>query len=112
MELSSVMALQSGAKENSVVSEAGRDPAIVRAQELTKTYARGSETVHALDKVTISISSGEFVAITGPSGAGKTTLLHLIGCMDVPTSGELVLGGKPTKGLTDAKLTRLRRERI
>src|SRR5262249_51545063 len=58
------------------------------------------------------IRAGEFVSIVGPSGAGKTTLLHLLGCMDAPTSGALLLAGKTTRGLSDAALTRLRREEV
>lgn len=84
----------------------------VQAVNLTKTYSRGTETVHALQEVSFSIQRGEFVAIVGPSGAGKTTLLHMLGCMDIPTSGEAVLNGKSTAGLSDSALTRLRREEV
>lgn len=89
-----------------------RKPVVVSATGLTKTYRRGTETVHALDGVTFALQEGEFVAIVGPSGAGKTTLLHLLGCMDAPTSGELTINGQPTRGLSDAALTRLRREQV
>jgi putative ABC transport system ATP-binding protein len=87
-------------------------PCAAEAMGLTKTYRRGAETVYALREVSFTIRQGEFVAITGPSGAGKTTLLHLLGCMDSPTSGQLVLGGQPANGLSDGALTRLRREKV
>jgi ABC-type lipoprotein export system ATPase subunit len=82
------------------------------AEGLTKTYRRGVETVQALQDVSFRIARGEFVAIVGQSGAGKTTLLHLLGCMDTPTSGRLVLDGAPANGLSDGALTRLRREKV
>jgi putative ABC transport system ATP-binding protein len=85
---------------------------VIRADRLTKTYARGNEQVRALDEVTFKIEDGEFVAIVGPSGAGKTTLLHLLGCMDTPTSGTLELAGTLTSGMKDGALTRLRREQV
>jgi len=85
---------------------------LVSAVGLTKVYPRGTEAVRALDGVTFALQEGEFAAIVGPSGAGKTTLLHLLGCMDAPTSGDLVLAGQSTRGLSDAALTRLRREHI
>ncbi len=87
-------------------------PILIAADRLTKTYRRGAETIRALDDVTFALREGEFAAIVGPSGAGKTTLLHLLGCMDAPTSGDLALGGRPTRGLSDAALTRLRRETV
>ncbi len=68
--------------------------------------------MRALDGVSFDLAEGEFAAIIGPSGAGKTTLLHLLGCMDSPTSGDLTLAGKSTRGLSDAALTRLRREQV
>lgn len=89
-----------------------QSPLCVEARDLTKTYSRGTETVHALQSVSFTIQKGEFVAIVGPSGAGKTTLLHMLGCMDVPTSGAVVLNGKSTAGLSDSVLTRLRREEV
>jgi putative ABC transport system ATP-binding protein len=85
---------------------------VVEAIDLKKRYVRGNEIVHAIDGVSLKVAQGEFVSITGPSGAGKTTLLNLIGCMDVPTSGTLEIGGVATGNLNDRDLTRLRRGRI
>ena len=87
-------------------------PPLVEAVGLTKIYRRGTETVHALDGVSFTLRQGEFAAIVGPSGAGKSTLLHLLGCMDIPSSGTLTLAGQSTVGLSDSALTRLRREEV
>ncbi len=86
--------------------------AVIEARELTKSYHRGREEVRALDGASFQVSRGEWLAVTGPSGAGKTTLLNLIGCMDVPTSGSLRIGGTETAHLSERALTKLRRERI
>jgi putative ABC transport system ATP-binding protein len=94
------------------VGNSPSSPVLIRADGLTKTYQRGTERVHALDNVSFTVSTGEFVAIVGPSGAGKTTLLHLLGCMDTPTSGTLALSGTSTAGMRDGALTRLRREQV
>jgi len=88
------------------------DSILVSAQGLTKVYNRGTEEVRALDGVTFDLQRGEFAAVVGVSGAGKTTLLHLLGCMDTPTSGELLIGGQSTRGLSDSALTRMRREQV
>jgi putative ABC transport system ATP-binding protein len=87
-------------------------PALVEAVGLTKVYRRGAETVRALDAVSFELAAGEFAAVVGPSGAGKTTLLHMLGCMDRPTSGRLLLEGCPVEGMSEAALTRTRQERI
>src|SRR3989442_6825832 len=63
------------------------------AEALTKIYRRGPEEVRALDRVSFELAAGEFAAVVGPSGAGKTTLLYMLGCMDRPTSGRLLLDG-------------------
>jgi putative ABC transport system ATP-binding protein len=94
------------------VSQLGAQEVILQAEGLTKIYQRGREEVRALYSASFTITRGEFVAIVGPSGAGKTTLLNLIGCMDVPTAGSLLIAGQELSGLSDAKLTRLRREQI
>jgi putative ABC transport system ATP-binding protein len=85
---------------------------VVEAAALTKVFRRGRESVRALDGVQITIHEGEFVAVTGPSGSGKSTLLQLLGAMDRPTSGTLSIVGQPLQSLSDAGLTRLRREQI
>jgi putative ABC transport system ATP-binding protein len=73
-----------------------------------KDYPLGKVTVHALRKVDLTIDKGEFTVIAGPSGSGKTTLLNLIGCIDVATSGEVVVNDRSTGKLTDRQLTALR----
>ncbi len=77
---------------------------------LSKIYKRGAEEVHALKEVSITIKEGEFVSIVGPSGSGKTTLLHMLGCMDSPTSGTLIVNGNNVSNYSEAQMTRLRRE--
>lgn len=85
---------------------------VIEASALGKRYRRGVETIEALSNVSFQVQEGEFTAIIGPSGAGKTTLLHLLGAMDTPTSGTLLLNGQDVKGLSDHALTRLRRETV
>ncbi len=85
---------------------------LVLAQDLTKIYRRGTEVVRALDGVSFELGVGEFIAVVGPSGAGKTTLLHMLGCMDRPSSGRLLLDGYPVDGMSEAALTRTRQQRI
>jgi putative ABC transport system ATP-binding protein len=82
------------------------------ARGLGKVYHRGSEEVHALRGVDLDVGAGEFVAIVGPSGSGKTALLNLLGCLDRPSSGRMVLDGIETDTLSESGRTRLRREKI
>jgi putative ABC transport system ATP-binding protein len=83
-------------------------PAIVEVRRAVKDYPLGKVTVRALAGIDLAIERGEFTVIAGPSGSGKTTLLNLIGCVDVPTSGEVVVAGERTNDLPDWRLTRLR----
>ena len=84
---------------------------ILEARDLTKRYALGETTVDALRGVSLTVRPGEFVALMGSSGSGKSTLLHLLGGLDRPTSGEVILGGETISGLGDDAATRLRRDR-
>jgi putative ABC transport system ATP-binding protein len=81
-------------------------------RDVDKVYGERDEAVRALSDVSLRIGRGEMVALVGPSGCGKSTLLNLIGCVDLPTAGEVVVDGYATAGLSDDALTRLRRDRI
>jgi ABC-type lipoprotein export system ATPase subunit/ABC-type antimicrobial peptide transport system permease subunit len=81
-------------------------------RDVVKTYAAGAEPVRALDGVTLDILPGEYVAIMGPSGSGKSTLMHLIGCLDVPTSGTYSLEGREVAAMSDFQLAEIRNRRI
>jgi putative ABC transport system ATP-binding protein len=85
---------------------------VVRAIGLSKTYGTGPAAVHALRGVDLEVARGEFVAIMGPSGSGKSTLLHLLGGLDTPTSGDVILGDVRLAGLSDQELTLVRRRRM
>jgi putative ABC transport system ATP-binding protein len=86
--------------------------AAVQARELTRRYGDGETAVDALRGVDLTVRSGELVAVMGPSGSGKSTLMHILAGLDKPTSGSVEIGGTEITGLSDAKLTRLRREHI
>ena len=81
---------------------------IVDVQDVTRSFPLGKVTVNALRGVSLQIQTGEFLAIAGPSGSGKTTLLNQIGCVDVPTSGKVIVDGSETGLLSEKDLTRLR----
>jgi putative ABC transport system ATP-binding protein len=83
-----------------------------RAESAVKIYGRGDSTVRALDGVTVDIFSGAFTAIMGPSGSGKSTLMHCLAGLDTPTSGRVFIGDVDLATCNDARLTRVRRERI
>lgn len=85
---------------------------VVEATGLTRSYRQGSETVHALRGVDLTVAPGEFVAVMGPSGSGKSTLLHLIGGLDWPDSGHVRVDGQPLAELDEEALAELRRHRI
>jgi putative ABC transport system ATP-binding protein len=84
----------------------------VRVVDVRKSYADANADVPALDGVGFEIAPGEMVALVGPSGCGKSTLLNLIGCVDLPTSGDVFLDGRSTSNLDDDALTQLRRDRV
>jgi putative ABC transport system ATP-binding protein len=86
--------------------------ALIETVELWKTYAMGSEEIHALRGVSIQIERGEYVAIMGPSGSGKSTLMNLIGCLDTPSKGSYRLNGKQVSQMNDNELARIRNEEV
>jgi putative ABC transport system ATP-binding protein len=85
---------------------------IMSAQGISKSYQRGSERVHALREVDLSIQAGEFVSIVGPSGSGKSTLLHLLGLLETPSSGKIQVNGREMSGLREQQLVIMRRGSI
>lgn len=86
--------------------------ALIQTENLTKVYGKGDTAVIALDHVNVSVNPGEFVAIMGPSGCGKSTLLHLLGGLDTPSEGQVLIDGASLGDLSDDALTRLRRRKI
>lgn len=85
---------------------------ILKVENLTKIYGKGTTEVVALDNVSFSVEKGEFVAIVGASGSGKSTLLHLIGGVDRPTSGKVYIDGKDIYNFDDDKLAIFRRRQV
>ena len=85
---------------------------ILEAKNLKKVYGKGENRVHALDGVDLAVNKGEFLAIVGTSGSGKSTLLHMLGGLDRPTSGEVIIDGVPIFNLKDDELTIFRRRKI
>jgi len=86
--------------------------ALVELTDICKRYRVGDQEITALDHVTLSIESGEFIAIIGPSGSGKSTLMHLLGCLDTPTSGQLTIDGVDVSKAGSDELARMRNSRI
>jgi len=86
--------------------------AIVAVRDVVRVYRQGDDVVHALRGVNLSVAPGEFLAITGPSGSGKSTLLHVLGGLDRPDSGEVVLEGRAISGLNEEEMALVRRRRI
>ena len=85
---------------------------MIKLVDVVKVYKTQFYEVYALNGVNIEIKKGEFVAIMGPSGSGKSTLLNMIGCLDKPTKGEVIIDGIETSKLNDKQLTELRRDKI
>ncbi len=85
---------------------------IVAIDRLTKVYGGNGTAVHALRGIDLTISDGEFVALTGPSGSGKSTLMAIIGCLDSPTGGAYLFDGSRVDGLSGSALAKIRNEKI
>ncbi len=85
---------------------------LISITDLGRKYVIGTEVIHALKSVSLSINKGEFVALMGPSGSGKSTLMNLLGCLDTPTKGEYVLNGINVSQMTDSELANVRNQEI
>ena len=86
--------------------------AILKLTDICKDYIQGKEPVRVLKNVNLTVEKGDYIAIMGPSGSGKTTLMNVIGCLDVPTSGDYELDGKNLKDMTDDELAEVRNRHI
>jgi putative ABC transport system ATP-binding protein len=85
---------------------------LIELAAVRKTYRTGSLRVAALGGITLSIDAGEYVAIMGPSGSGKSTLMHILGCLDVPTSGRYQLAGEDVAAMSEEQLADVRNRRV
>ena len=85
---------------------------ILEARNLCKYYGEGESLVKAVDNVSLTINAGEFVAVVGKSGSGKSTLLHMLGALDTPTSGSVIIDGKDIAMLSEPQLAKIRRRKI
>jgi putative ABC transport system ATP-binding protein len=85
---------------------------IIHTENLSRTYALGSSTVNALRSVNLDVEEGEFVALMGPSGSGKSTMMHLLGCLEMPTSGRYFLEGRDVSMFSKDERARIRNTRI
>jgi putative ABC transport system ATP-binding protein len=86
--------------------------AVVQVRGVSKDYALGEQRVHALRETSLDVEEGEFLAIAGPSGSGKSTLLNLIGCIDMPSAGHILIDGEDVAGKTPDELADLRARKI
>ena len=85
---------------------------IIRLVDVSKVYGSGDATVRAVDAVSLSVREGDFLAVMGPSGSGKSTLMHILGCLDVPTSGEYLFAGEDVAAMNERELASIRNRRI
>ncbi|HEX2924735.1 MAG TPA: ABC transporter ATP-binding protein [Ruminiclostridium sp.] len=85
---------------------------MIQISNMCKIYEMGDNSIYALNNVSLHISKHEFVAIVGPSGSGKSTLMNMLGCLDVPTSGNYVLDGHEVSKLNDSQLAEIRNQKI
>ena len=88
------------------------EEALIRVKDLCKIYNPGENEVRALDHINLEINKGEFVAIIGQSGSGKSTFMNMLGCLDVPTSGEYFLNGTDVSTMEDNELSEVRNREI
>lgn len=100
------------ATEASLREATAADAALVQLRDVIKTYKRGAETVEVLQKLDLDVPRGDFLALMGPSGSGKTTLMNLLGGLDKPTSGEVIIDGQPIHRLSDSALAKWRARHV
>ncbi len=102
-----------GGNTSSPLTKGGdRGVNILEIDNLIKTYKLEGVNVEAVRGISFTVKSGEFISIMGPSGSGKSTLMHMIGCLDVPTSGRIIIDGEETKDLNENQLAKLRNQKI
>jgi putative ABC transport system ATP-binding protein len=97
---------------NGDIPGAGPTGPLIRLEEVSKVFQAGHELVRALNRVSLTIEAGEFVAVTGPSGAGKTTLMNVLGCLDLPTEGRYFLDGADVSRYPKGELARVRGRKV
>jgi putative ABC transport system ATP-binding protein len=85
---------------------------LITLKDIGRKYVIGTEVIHAIKSVSLSINKGEFVALMGPSGSGKSTLMNILGCLDTPSKGEYILNGINVSQMTDNELAEVRNEEI
>jgi putative ABC transport system ATP-binding protein len=85
---------------------------VIETTDISKVYRMGTEEIHALQSVSITIQRGEYVAFMGPSGSGKSTLMNIVGCLDTPTGGRYILNGHDVSNMTDNQLADVRNREI
>ncbi|MDH5608647.1 MAG: ABC transporter ATP-binding protein [Cyclobacteriaceae bacterium] len=85
---------------------------MIQTTNISRKYVMGSETIHALNSISISIDKGEYVAFMGPSGSGKSTLMNIIGCLDTPSTGQYILNNHDVSDLTENELAEIRNKEI
>jgi len=85
---------------------------IIRLVDVSKVYGSGDATVRAVDDVSLTVNEGDFLAVMGPSGSGKSTLMHILGCLDVPTSGDYLFAGEDVSRMNEGELASIRNRRI
>lgn len=84
----------------------------IEVRDVSKRYGEGEVAFLALRNINLELKEGDFISVIGPSGSGKTTLLNIMGCLDTPTTGSVLVDGQPTEKLGDDELSRIRREKI
>lgn len=98
--------------KNTTVYDTDTQNAVIQLIDVKKIYTMGEEKVQALRGVSFTIKRGEFISIMGPSGSGKSTCMNMIGCLDTPSAGEVIIGGKKTRAMNEKELAALRNRTI